>query len=149
MSLAYLRELYYTYGVKLDAMLETFSDAEYMLDQCVPDPWTEFDLIACGIEGERQFGDDDIEDLRVYLRAFKVAVNELATVWKSLCETYWVAYARGTKLDEMDIFSDVTEIIELPCPILAWVDVEGLIHRVFEMLNDRIPIIGGHSIWPL
>ena len=80
------------------------------------------------------------------MRGFKVAVNELATVWKALYETYWVAYARGTKLDENDFFSDVTEIIELPCPILAWVDVEGLIHRVFEMPNDRIPIIGGHCI---
>ena len=66
-----------------------------------------------------------------------------------LHETYWVAYARGKNLEEMDIFRELTEIVELQCPILEWVDVNGLIFRVFEMLDDRIPISGGHKCWPL
>ena len=83
------------------------------------------------------------------MQAFKKAVNDLKKVWRDLNESYRLACARGKELEEMDIFSDLTEIVELQCPILAWVDVNDLIFRVFEMLNDKIPISGGHQRWPL
>ena len=83
------------------------------------------------------------------MQAFKKAVNDLKKVWRDLNESYRLACARGKELEEMDIFSDLTEIVELQCPILAWVDVNDLIFRVFEMLNDKIPISAGHQRWPL
>ena len=146
MCLDNLRRLYSLYDVRTDALLETFSDAELMLDQCLAEPaWDDQPSNA----RDWDFGHPAIEELKLYLRAFKKAVNDVDKVWRDLYETYWVAYARGKKLEEMDIFPELTEIVELQCPILAWVDVNDLIFRVFEMLDDRIPVSGGHKRWPL
>ena len=70
-------------------------------------------------------------------------------VWEQLYQTYWVVYGRGKKLEEMDIFRELTEIVELECPVLEWVDVNSFISRVFEMLDDKIPISWGHTRWPM
>ena len=43
----------------------------------------------------------------------------------------------------------MTKIVELECPVLEWVDVNSLIFRVFEMLNDKIPISEGHTRCPM
>ena len=144
-----LRHLYGLYDVRLDAMLETFSDAEFMLEQCLAEPEWDDEPLWPTIQRDWDFGHPAIEELKVYLQAFKKAVNDLKKVWRDLNESYRLACARGKELEEMDIFSDLTEIVELQCPILAWVDVNDLIFRVFEMLNDKIPISGGHQRWPL
>ena len=49
----------------------------------------------------------------------------------------------------MDIFRELKEILKLECLVLEWVDVNSFISRVFEMLDDKIPISVGYTRWPM
>ena len=113
-------------------------EVEYILNECWNAP-----------DGEWDFNHPHIEALEIEIWGFREIVNQFAREWEKLYFSFWNAYVHGMDMESMENFDIILKIVNMKDPIQENFDVSGLIIRIFEILDYRIPVPGGHSTWPI